>query len=269
MEAFSQLDVFVKTLGGTTVMWRLAPEFVKTNPGPYAFTVLVSRSGVGDWTEVGTAVDVYFMVDVAQQIFARGPWPSYKVEAVSANGRVWHSRIVQGLGNLSSHDQPIAADILRKERLLLVSKAGRCGWLYKRRHWGTPCSSNVNQDTGEVIPSDENTDTCYGTGFAGGYFDPVEYPLMPSKRSSSESRRLGIDLTRGNVDEGNALTYWRGIGCPWLDTDDVWVDAQTDKRYFVQRVYHLNWRGQALIFDPVELRMAAADDVIYRLPRSI
>ena len=266
MEAISHLNVSYAVRGDAVVSWQLNPLFASENPGPYQFTLFRSLSGTGDWVEIGQVEDSYFMIDDVQSVFGRGPWPAYYLTVLASNGVSKESRVVRAWGDFSAHDTPIVRDILRRERLL-ARRAGRCGLLYKRRQWGEPCAENISQDTGEIVPRSADTDDCYGTGFAGGYFDPVECWLVPSNRAQSEGKRLGIDLTKGHSDEGGRISHWRGQACPDLDTDDVWVDYTTDRRYFVQRVWIVDFRGVPIILDPVELRLAATDDVIYRLPR--
>lgn len=267
MEAISRIEVFFQVHGTTTVMWQLNPQFAAANAGPYIFSVHVSKSGAADDWYLVDETDQQILQDLDQRAFGKGPWPFYRVRVTTANGVQKDSRKVQALGGFGAHDRPIVSEIIRKERLL-ARRAGRCGWLYKRRRWGDPCTENINQDTGEILPTgDVENDPCFGTGFVGGYHEPLQVFLVPSIRAEKQSRRLGIDLTRGHSDMEGSTSYWRTPACPWIDTDDVWVDALTDKRYFVGRVFDVDFRGAAIIHDPIELKLAAVSDVIYRLPR--
>lgn len=268
MEAISRIEAFSQIHGPTTVMWRVNAQFAAANPGPYTFTVHVSKSGADDdWFVVGQTSQP-LLQDINQRAFGKGPWPFYRVRVQAGNGVQKDSRKIQAYGGFDVHDRPIVAEILRKEREILASRAGRCGWLFKRKHWGEPCTENIDQDTGDLVPrGDKASDTCFGTGFAGGYHAPLRVPMVPSARAEKQSRRLGIDLTKGHSDLEGSTSYWRTVACPWVETDDVWVDALTDKRYFVGRVFDVDFRGVPIIHDPVELRLAATDDVIYYLPR--
>jgi len=238
--------------------WELNPLF--RADGDFVFTIKASRSGTGDWNTVGTVVNQYAFEDDQRWVYGKAPRLHYMV-TVESGGTVYESEIKQIGGNLSTRDASILREIVRKETLRLQTQAGICGLLYKRRRWGDPCTSCIDYDTGEVTNSE--CSTCYATGFVGGYFDPVEYWV--SELQQAPTRRMTTNDTRGVVED--RTIFVRALNCPWLDTGDVWLNFQDDRRYFVQMVREMEYRGVVFAFDQVELRLAPTTDVIYTLPR--
>jgi len=220
---------------------------------------LASRSGVGDFVRVGTAVDTYVFEDTLQWIYGKSPALHYQVR-FTYDGTEYASEVKQAVGNLTGRYAAILREMVRKEELRQQG-TGFCGYLYKRRVWGVRCTQCSDWNTGQT--TDSHCTTCYGTGFVGGYFDPVVYWLTES--SPPASRRKVTDQAAGMVN--NKVLYARGLNCPWLDTRDVWVDFDSDRRYVIQTIQDLDYRGVVFVFDPIELRLAPDTDIIYQLPR--
>ena len=258
-DVFTRVEIFHRARGGTLIAWELHPQFKLTEGAE--FTVAVSRSGVGDFEEVTTINDTMFAVlDPEQRIFGKAPRLFYQI-SLSQGTDTFTSDTTQ-IGNaLAPRDVNILREIVRKENLYIERYGGMCGFLYKRRYWGAVCTACTDFATEEVTNS--HCEVCFGTGIVGGYFDPVEYHIL--KRDISPTRRKQIDPQRGVV--GDRTIHGRAVNCPWLDKGDVWINFRDDRRYFVQTVRELDYRGSIFVFDPIELRLAPATDIIYTLPR--
>jgi hypothetical protein len=257
---FTKFEIYHKTRGGTLVAWEINRMF--NLPAPWSFQLMASRSGVGDWVLVATAVDTFVAEDLNQWVYGKAPRLFYKVVLTTGDSQEFESCTKQILSNLSDHDLQVVNEILRKEDLNNMGYAGQCGYLYKRRIWGTKCPVCLDYDSEEVKKS--HCTTCFGTGFTGGYFSPVCYWVKPST--------AGISRRKTTVPEGQSIIHdrvWpvRGINCPWLDTGDIWVDFDNDRRYVVQSVQEVLYRSTPIIFDPIELRLAPSTDIIYNLVR--
>lgn len=126
----------------------------------------------------------------------------------------------------------------------------------KRRHWGVRCTACFDLLTKQTTES--KCLTCYGTGFEGGYFDPIRI-----------RGRLGVQNVQSNVTpQGKAdvnkkrltiLTY------PEVEHDDIVVDIAQNKRYIVQNRHQteLQTRGVHQVITVSEL---ARDAIQYRIP---
>lgn len=261
---FTRIAVTNRYLGGALITWEVSAVFARAAPGPLTFKVYASRSGVGDWQLAGQVDDGYFVIDTERRIFGVSPRLTYRVEVQDADGRTYVSEPHNVSGSLSPHDANLARLIVAKEDAMMRRSSGQCGWLYKRRHWGVPCTQCVSQDTGEVM----NASTCllcFGTGILGGYHTPVEAWAASSARGSGSRRKIEHDETVNLTD--NQGRKARMLACPWLDTDDVWVIRDSDQRYFVRGASAVEYRGLPILYDPVELMLADSGSPVYHLPR--
>lgn len=253
--SFRRLDVFPVNRGGTLLVWDMHPLVLSR--GPFSFEVQYSRPGVDEWESLGTVEDDNkFFIDYEQYLWAKNPRMHYRVVA---NGTIF-SPIRQVTGNFSGRDGVLADEIMRKERMQLESYTGLCGFLYKRRHWGTRCTQCTDFNTGEVLNA--NCTNCFGTGIVGGYFTPVPYFIDLGQKSPG---RIGVDGQVGTAD--NVVETGRGPACPWVDSYDVWLRVDTDQRYIVHSRREIRFRGIPVIFDPIELRLAPVRDPVYGLSR--
>jgi hypothetical protein len=255
---FTRFDVYYRVNGGAVLAWEI--NALLRDPSPWSFEVYASNNGVGDWTLVTTVTDSYIAVDETKRLWGMAPSVFYMLKLITPSAS-YESGVEQVLGNLTSRDTGILKEMIRKEALR-VNLAGQCGWLFKRRRWGERCTTCLDYDTHEV--KDSHCPACFGTGFIGGYFPAVEYGVVPS--SVGIGRRTQTDdSSRGIIED----RIWpvRGLNCPWLDTGDVWVDFDTDQRYIIQRVQEVTYRSIPFVFDPIELRLAAATHIVYSLVR--
>lgn len=259
---FTRLETAIRTHGGTVVAWELDRRFRANSP--FTFTVKASKSGVGDWTTVATVEDTCLAVDAYRHLYGVAPLLFYQVTLTDADGNTYDSKVHQMIADFNPHDTAIIRDTVRKENLRNMKFAGQHGYLLKRRRWGEACTACTDFDSDEVINA--KCTVCYGTGFVGGYFEPVHYwisPSEPGKRRRTTTQPESQGVVEDRVRQG------RGMNCPWLDTEDLWIESNSDRRYIVQSVGEITYRGLAIIFDPIELRLAPATDIVYSVPLDI
>jgi hypothetical protein len=136
--------------------------------------------------------------------------------------------------------------------------AGQDGYLLKRKVAGTKCPDCLDYVTEEV--TNAQCDTCYGTGFVAGYFDPVDciWAALDTK-----VRHEQLDQARGTIND--IVVPARMLSEPQLNEEDVWVDRKSDLRWYVHTVKHIvEVRGVPVVYQ-VELRLAKYSDPIYQL----
>lgn len=221
------VDANFNAIVGNRVLieWALFREFVE--PGPYTFTLYRGyAANTNDWEALATTVDQPWLYD------NRPVWPQkglnvfYRVGLTDGNDKVWYSQPVAAGTFWGRYDWTLAREIIRKEHLMYRKRAGTPGWLLKRRVWGDPCPSCVDPDTGMV--TDPLCETCFGTGIAGGYYDPFEYWVV-----MNPTQRLGkLDPQQGLITK--TLETVRALAYPRPDLNDVWVNHYTNQRYIVQ-----------------------------------
>lgn len=252
---FKDVSVYHQTRGGTVVSWRLASG----PPGDLRFRVWCSDSGIAAWRLVGTVTGALSLIDVQRRQYATDVRVAYRVEAVDGDTSVMSGVTYAGI-QLGDKHALVASAILKKERMLLEKRTGTPGLLWKRKHWGPRCGTCLDPDSGE--PRDSHCPECYATGISGGYYPAVDYlfalgPARARKLTESQQGMVNPQQLAG-----------RGLPCPRLDTGDVWATCATDERYVVGAIRETLFQGAVLLYEQVELGLAPAADVVYRLPTS-
>lgn len=267
MEPFARVLVDYLIEGGARISWEISPHFI--DPGTYTFQLQAGHTGLedaDDWINVGSpVVDTYFTYDLQQRLFGGKTLDLYyRVQLITELG-TYYSQPQNCFGLLLKRDWLKAREITRKEKLRHITFTSPNGYLLKARRYGPPCTActdRVTDLTGEIANS--HCPSCYGTGFALGYFAP-----LPGTYAD-----VGLDKARDKRDPQAGMINQRSIharfvGDPLLYTYDVWVNATSDQRYRIMDVQTLSQvRGIPLVFD-AELRLAAFSDVIYTIPLGI
>tara|TARA_Y100001938_G_scaffold120883_1_gene168018 strand:- start:9020 stop:9832 length:813 start_codon:yes stop_codon:yes gene_type:complete len=259
---FSRVSVDHLVGGGSRVSWELQKTF--TDPTPHTFQLQFGKTGLGtasDWADVGSSVeDVFYATDSTQRVYGKRLTTHYRVKLTTSAG-TYYSEPVATYGLLSKRDWLIAKSIVRKELLRHEKKASPNGYFLKRK-WseGTSITDHqiVDPLTGEVVKTISTPGK--GTSKVGGYYDPVAMYMD----LSPETHHLRKDM-QGKGTINDVRVQGRTIAFPQLNTKDVWVDATSDKRYFVHAVQHsAEIRGVPIIVN-VELRPAPFNDPIYEV----
>lgn len=259
---FSRVSVDHLVGGGSRVSWELQKTF--TDPTPHTFQLQVGKTGVStadDWEDVGApVVDTFFVVDSTQRVYGKRLTTHYRVELTTSEG-TYYSEPVATYGLLSQRDWLLAKAIVRKELLRHEKKTSPSGYFLKRK-WreGTTIVDHnvVDPLTGEVVKTIDTEGK--GTSKVGGYYSP----LAMFMDLSPETHHIRTDdQGRGTVND--VRIQGRTVAFPQLNAKDVWVDATSDKRYFVHSVQHsAEIRGVPIIVN-VELRPAAFNDPVYEV----
>jgi hypothetical protein len=259
---FSRVSVDHLVGGGSRVSWELQKTF--TDATPHTFQLQVGNTGVADaddWADTGAAVvDTFYATDSSQRVYGKRLTTHYRVKLTTSGG-TYYSKVVATYGLLSQRDWLIAKSIVRKELLRHEKKASPNGFFLKRkwREAATVVDHNVVDPlTGDVIKTINTPGK--GTSKTGGYYDPVAMFMD----LSPETHNIKSDQQgRGTIDD--VRITGRAIAFPQLNAKDVWVDATSDKRYFVHSVQHAaEIRGVPIIVN-VELRPAAFNDPVYEV----
>ncbi len=241
--------------------WELAPGF--QDPFPHVFQLQVGRTGLStadDWEPVGLTVEnTFFAIDDSKRLYGKTNWTHYRI-CLQTPVATYFSQPVNAWGNLSQRDWRLAREIKRQELLRLRKFAGQQGFLLKRRLYGPPCTECIDFQTGEVRNS--NCVECLGTGFLRGYFDPISCFFVDMELIKRHEERDGMKM-RGTIND--IVVPARLCAEPQVNENDVWVDEDTDHRWYFHTIQHLaEIKGVPLVVK-AELRLAPFTDVIYKL----
>ena len=260
---FAALRVMPTITFGSRIEWTLHPNL--RDPGPYTFQLQAGRTGLSaadDWEAVGLpAVDTFYLLDDAQRVYGKTNWTHYRV-CLSTPLETYFSPPVPADGDLVGKDRREWRVIVKTWQKLLQLDRGQDGYLLKRRLFGEPCPEDcVDFQTGEV--TDPQCETCYGTGFLQGYYEPLSCVYAALGRRVSHNERDG-GQARGTIDD-HLRVQADMIAVPQVFENDVWVDKSTDRRWFVHKIENkIEIRGVAAVVD-CEFRLAPFTDPVYKI----
>lgn len=146
--------------------------------------------------------------------------------------------------------------ILRDESLAFRKFNGVPLAVLKRRHWGDRCTVCFDKLTRRVTKS--KCETCYGTGFTGGYFTPVR--IMGRFGATNVQTQL---TPQGNADISKSRVII--LDYPQIEVYDFIVDMQANKRYTVETVHQTELRT-VTVHQELTVSEVARDSVEYRIP---
>lgn len=260
-QVFANVQALPTIKNGTLVQWEVHPSF--TDPGPYEYQLQFGRTGnldADDWEAVGlTAFNVSFLIDDDTRLYGKTNWTHYRVCLTTPVAK-YFSRPIAALGNLGFQDRRIFMEIMRAQQIQLRKSDGSEGFLLKRRLFGPPCDADcIFEPTKEVI--NPQCSKCFGSGFAGGYFDPVSCIYVALSPNSSHNNLDGGKVV-GTIEEG-AVVKGRMLAVPAVFENDVWVDKKNDHRWYIHRIKNVVELRNIPIAIDVEFRFAPFTDPIY------
>lgn len=248
--------------GVSRIWWTLSPSFYATEP--YTYQLQVGDSGnpeADDWIDVGDSTeDTIVLLDPEKRAFGTQLTTHYRIKLTDDDSIIYYSKPATVFSGLQFRDWVRAKAIIRKEKLRLKQFAGVDGLLLKRRRTGTVCPVCTNTTTRDT--NNSHCAICFGTRYVGGYFTPMADQYADVSNITVTSERLaGPDVMTGGV----AITG-RFLGNPMLSVGDVWVDASSDLRFFVDKISVIaRIRHMPVILDATLLQFAF-DNIIYKFP---
>lgn len=257
---FDRVQVDYAVAGGARVSWSLRESFRDLQP--YQFQLQVGIDGGSDWEDVGIAVlNGNYAIDGEKRLAGKDLPIAYRVVLTTSRGQ-YTSGLSQPLGLLSKR-QWLLYRAMTRRTLLTVQRPGfrsLAGWLLKRKRHGTQCSC-IDPFTGGC--QDSSCELCHGTGWTTGYWRAAENTLF---NMTPEAMDIQVDAEGGRGTVADVVQKGSFVGLPQISTRDVWIMADSDRRYFVHRVENQAELNQVPVVTAVELRLAELTDVIYTVP---
>ena len=254
---FARIQVNAALPVGQDISWQMVHDFKGTPP--YNFYIDVAPTGSEDWTTLNKTAVVNDCSYYDPNVYNYGMSidQNYRIRMVDGNDDVFYSNTFQPLGNWNKRDYLTAKEIMRKEYLMQTKFTGVKGLLLKRREWGPRCPLCLDFDTSAI--TDMHCDLCYGTGFVGGYYKGIEYWVTFSnlrRQKNIEDTAVMDPFTRGG----------RSVAYPYLDTRDIWVNDQTNERWFISNIANAAEVRNIPIVYNAEYRKAPTSSIIYKVP---
>lgn len=257
---FKHVRVDFKVSGASRVTWEIERHFYGVQP--YSFQLQWSLSGIPEadaWELLGSpATNVFTLSDSEARKLGKLNKVHYRVQLTDANDDVWYSEPAATEGSLDQREWLLARELVFRETLLNSRLHGTEGYLLKLRAQGEPCPDCLDPFTGQVM--DSKCPTCHGTRFIDGYFTALPlYMTLVDAGSYRENR----GNERSTVGDNNIVG--RFVGTPQICSYDVWVDKDSDERYYFHTIKTIASIRSVPLAYQVELRQAAVDDAVYSI----
>jgi hypothetical protein len=220
------------------------------------FVLRAGDSPMGPYEQIGgPLVDQYFFRDVKVNLLHKWRQYFYKLRVVDRR-----TGEAKEFGPTSSgEDAPdlIGSEIQRQEDVLFREFVGRKGYLFISRTFGPRCSC-FDVTLGRITRS--NHRPCYGTGWLGGYMQPIEVfaQFDPNPKNVTHS-----SLPPQQASDTSA----RMISFPPVSPKDILVEAD-NRRWRVISVRSTQ-RLRAVVRQEIQLHEIPRGDIEYDLPVNV
>lgn len=175
----------------------------------------------------------------------------YVVEAIHSDGKTERSEPT----SLSARPPLDALEMIRLNSLLFKEYTGRPCLIYGRRTFGKKCPNCIDSVTNVQLTN--NCTSCYNTGYARGYHNPMYayVNIGADVKSISPGEQL---ITAQNTVQGRMSVY------PLVKPGDLLVEEE-GTRWRVQNVSHTE-RLRAPVQQILSLFRVPEGDIEYQLP---
>ncbi len=181
----------------------------------------------------------------------------YRVTATSADGI--RSEEISDVGASLPRHQVLLKRKMQTDLAIGFRFNGVDVAILKRRHWGVRCARCFDNNTRKVLSS--KCVSCFGTGFTGGYFNPVRITgrfLAPSA-DTQLTQHGKTDITQVRFICGQT---------PAVDVDDVIVEIAQNRRYIVLSQSETQLRRET-VHQSIVLSELSRDSVEYKFPAKL
>lgn len=253
MATINKTQVIIKPDKTKVLSWCLNPgtDFT-SDKGVY---IQWRRAG-GEWLDLaGPVYNACSWEDPHQYNWAKDRDLYYRIRI----GDTYGPQARAGDGFLDKRDSAMYFEIIRKENLQM-RYAGVDGWFLRRKHWGDKCTDCTDWDTGEV--TNGLCQTCYGTGFVGGYYESIPYKVNLVQQPVVNKHTDGNGLA--TIDEQNMFA--KALAEPLPDSFDLWIQKDTNDRYVIRKLtYGATFKGIPITVQ-TEMRKLPVTDIAYKVP---
>jgi len=257
---FGPLDVWFSVNGATIITWKQNQDFKGDISDKAVLFVEFSRTpAFGDtWQRVSENPLGYYFEDKVNRHRGQTIEGAYRIRLVDGK-RTWISTPTNLFQKLTFTEYRTALKILRNENRQVYSRSP--GFLFKRRWLGTRCTKCNNFLVNNA--EQEQCNICYGTGFIGGFFEPIQCPMAITGGAINHV----VDPTRGPIADSQVSGRVNAYFAP--EMNDVWVDSTTGSRWRVQGYsIMVHSRSVPLVIQCV-LKHIPTSDPIYSLKKDL
>lgn len=225
---------------------------------PATFTVLRSYDGLNDWQTIGNTVLNTFTDDA---VIEGGKLQEFYYQVrMTQDGKTWLSPSIATFGKATRAEFGMARTIMELEsRQLRMHTRVR---VFKLKRFAGVCPICTDEDTGQNVGTTLCV-ACFGTGKEGGYYLPGIDSYM---RLITESPIIQDDDMDGTGSADPAQAKARMLAFPLLAFEDLIVNLNNDRRYFVEKIDLAKVNAKLPVTANLDLVVLRRSDVRYQLP---
>jgi len=170
-----------------------------------------------------------------------------------------HLQILPGTSNRGPHSKERYFLEMRNRYRWLLDMGGERVLLYKRKFEGTRCPSF--DSVRKRSPQHNQDEICFGTGFIGGYFEPLE--IVVSLLGGGVEDLVVEDYGRKRVYKPRSWTLWE----PLLAPGDFIV-RRNNQRLWITNTYLRRWKHFVTRQD-FETNEVERNHLIFKIPSGL
>lgn len=249
---FTSIACTVRWDNARIVSWTMLPG--ANYPEDFILEVENSRAG-GPWTTLATGLQgACCFVDSRKRNYNKRLNECYRVRmCVPSTGEVYVSDIADA-GNHKAYPYSAEAENVIKQAETQIEMSGCSGKLLKKKLWGLRCPDCVDFSGQNTV--NEHCPRCLGTGIDGGYFPGIKLWIIKDSISTAETTSE-LGYLQGETVQCRCIAY------PYINLGDVWVEDDTNKRFYIAKVTPAaSYKTTALVYQMV-LQYIEQNDVLY------
>ena len=241
---------------GFTYIWDISDALEDT--APWKFVVEEAAGPVGPWKAASPVlVNKYRFSETRRRLINKNEVLYFRIKMATPEN-TYYSAVVTPYGDLARREYLIAKEVMRKEILHAQTLAGVRGQLWLVSTFGPKCISCRDSITGMI--RDSSCPLCLGTGRVPPYNGPYEtyWTVSPTTRTT----QLAPDGTGAREPFQFEI---RTVGTPASKKNDLVVDMNSGKRYYVDVVQVAAELQRIPVVQTLVVHEAPVSDIAYTL----
>ena len=222
--SFLSLNVYPIWGKQVVIAWTIPDSW-----GNCTFEVFRAETEYGPFVKLTPAgISSNYFKDTTTQDFTKFQNGFYIVDCLLPYGSKIRSAPTTWQHKRSGWVELRAAEVRRRESILLSKYTGVKSFIFKRRNFGKRCPNCWNEDTEQVTK--DHCNTCLGTSFEGGYFPGFE-TLLQYEPTSNDA----VLSYQGKLEQ-NQIPAWT-IDYPEINTFDLILRVADWRIYRVDKSF--------------------------------
>lgn len=255
MSNFLKFIIYPKYRTGFSFAWELVHTCAK--PMPWKFVIQKSEDRGTTWEDFSSIVTNLFLYESTTKTIGNlEPNLEFRVKFTAADNSIEYSFTKHPYGDLNKREFLLFKEIFRKELLLMTKSSGTVCDLWKMSPYKELPSDTLDPITGDII----NPDKAFPAMYVGPYKLYAAFNPLPRKKDMDER---GDGLAEKNETQAKVLGY------PFINNEDVLVDIDRDKRYYVSDITNVAEMRRIPIIQQMVLNEVPVTEPIYKLGSTI